>query len=116
MIDNEKNRRRIRDAATWTAFETLIASAGNYGLETRDLTGVITGVKFYRDGAYVFAVQSNPAHLNFYIRKPAQQRWGAMSERASKFDVSREERGEIQIHLREPREAKQLADWLFTLP
>lgn len=76
----------------------------------------MTGVKFYRDGKYVSAFQSNAHHLNFYIRKPATKRWGSLSKQAqANFDVKREKREEIQLHVREKKVAEKLAAWLFEL-
>jgi hypothetical protein len=117
MVDIQKNRHKIVGPSVWSAFEHLLECADRDGLIAVDLTGYMVGVKFYRDGKYVFAFQSNPQHLNFYIRKPARNRWGPLTERArTGFYVTKEARGEIQLHLRTRQDAENLANWLFKLP
>jgi hypothetical protein len=116
-IDLEKNLHRIRHASVRAAFETLVARADEHGLEAADLTGFITGIKVYRDNQYVFAVQSNPDHLNFYIRKPAMKRWGPFEQRAATLgEVRANKKGEIQLHIHDASQADRVAELLFSLP
>ena len=117
MVDRERNHAKIVNPGVKNAFDVLVDRAKAEGIEMADITGVITGIKFYRDGKYVFASQTNPHHLNFYIRKPARTRWGSLAERAARdFEVARELNGETQIHLKTGLDAQRLVDWLFKLP
>lgn len=98
------------------AYELLIADLKNAGLVPSPNTGVVSAVRFHGDGDYLFSFIVNPAHLLFYIRKPALRKSPALGNSAienSEGRGRRNEAGEATIRIETRQHAQRLVDWLI---